>query len=97
MLNLEMYSLRDLQTIAGFIRQSAEAGFDSMSAVDSVVSANIASRANFSHAAPSPVIKPIPCPAHGCSGRLDYWPVSSALVGASVIGCSICRYSRIAS
>lgn len=38
---------------------------------------------------------PRPCPTDGCPGHLEPWPKSSAAAGVPVVGCLLCRYSRM--
>lgn len=36
-----------------------------------------------------------PCPTDGCPGHLEPWPKSSAAAGVPIVGCLLCRYSRM--
>lgn len=99
MLNLTVYSMRDLQTFLPLARTAADSEITLDGLVAALESEAGARAAAISHIVkqPSPVRSraPVPCPSPGCNGTLVYWPGHSAVAGCTIIGCLLCRHSEI--
>lgn len=92
-MDLSAYSIASIQVVESVVRQALEAGL--------ALSDLLQLLAKFTDSAtvPSPPVSPKgpqePCPSEGCPGHLEPWPKSSAEAGVPIIGCILCRYSRI--
>lgn len=98
---IQHLSTASLQHLAGVLHQAHNKGLD-INALKFAVDNQLAGRmAVFTHhpmmPAPPEMTSPAPdpCPSRGCQGILEDWPTSSALAGVAIIGCRLCRYSRI--
>lgn len=87
-INIDAYTVAQLQVALSIVEQ-----IDPDSGVVGILRAAIARRTLVSH--PSPQVSPRLCPTPGCYGVLAPWPKSSLAAGVSIVGCLLCRYSRM--
>lgn len=91
-MDMRAFSVRDLQTAATLVGVALDDGV-TMTALQGVLAKEIEGRVGSVRSFPSS--HPHRCPTPGCPGVLSRWPASTAEVGMPVVGCLICRYSRI--
>lgn len=88
MTSLDAYTTSQLQMVRSLIEATDNLA-DLKHQIDIEVMVRTAS------SMPIPSIESTPCPTPDCPGLLVPWPVSSRYAGCPVVGCVLCRFSRL--
>nr|WP_321465169.1 hypothetical protein [uncultured Desulfobulbus sp.] len=92
-MQLDAYSIADLQITLGMLAQAESSGLD-ISGLRSMIEQRVESTTNPQQPQQPPPGQ-VPCPTDGCPGVLVPWPKSTAEAGVPIVGCLLCRYSMI--
>ena len=88
MIDINAYSLHDLQTLSALLTQSERAGIVLVADLMALVMSRLELPAETNNVLVGD------CPSCG-KGLLIFWPASSRQAGSRVVGCTLCHYSRI--
>jgi len=93
LMHFSAYSLATIQNAAALVRTARDNGI-TLEELATLLAEHVDC-----HTSPGEIVQTRsqldPCPTEGCPGRLEPWPISSGVAGVQVVGCLLCRYSRI--